>query len=125
MEYLRDEQNLIVEEAPKEISDEGKADSEIEEQIRSSDSAVKLDTPEAWCDHHQSGETNEINNSTLDWLKFTGRNFLTVCIYQLNSIDFIFRDEGFASPCCAVCDTLHCHRRKAFLCLKIRLDMFI
>ena len=117
MEYLRDDQNLKgAEEAPKEISKEAKADSEIEEQIKSCDSAaVKLDTPEAWCDHHQKGETNETNNSTLDWLKFTGRNFLTVCNYHLNFIDFIFRDEGFASPCCAFCDTLHCYRRKALL----------
>ena len=84
MEYLRDDQNLKgAEEAPREIS--AKADSEIEEQIRSCDSAaVKLDTPEAWCDNHQKGETNETKNSTLDWLKFTGRNFLTVCNYQLN-----------------------------------------
>ena len=117
MEYLRDEQNLKgAEGAPKETSKEARADSEIEEQIRSCDSAaVKLDTPEAWCDHLQQGGTNETNNSTLDWLKFTGRNFLTVCIYQLNSIDFIFRDEGFASPCYAFCDTLLCHRRKALL----------
>ena len=79
MEYLRDEQNLIVEEAPKEISDEGKADSEIEEQIRSSDSAVKLDTPEAWCNHHEKGNDNETCNPMLGWLKFTGRNFLTQC----------------------------------------------
>ena len=117
MEYLRDDQNLRgAGEAPKEISDEAKADSEIEEPIRSCHSAaVKLDTPEAWCDHHQKGETNETNNSTLGWLQFTGRNFLTVCNYQLNFIDFIFRDEGFASPCCVFCDTLHCHRRKALL----------
>ena len=75
MEYLRDEQNLIVEEAPKEISDEGKADSEIEEQIRSSDSAVKLDTPEAWC-NHEKGNDNETCNPMLGCLKFTGKSFL-------------------------------------------------
>ena len=85
MEYLRDEQNLKgTEDAPNEISEEAKADSGIEEQIRSCNSApVQLDTPEAWCDHHQQGETNETNNSMLDWLKFTGRNFLIVCNYQL------------------------------------------
>ena len=86
MEYLRDDQNLKeAVETPKEISEEAKADSGIEEQIRSCNSAsVQLDTPEAWCDHHQKWETNETNNSTLGWLKFTGRNFLTVCNYQLN-----------------------------------------
>ena len=117
MEHLRVDQNLIaVEEEPKDISEKAKADSEIEEQIRSCDSAaVKLSTPEAWFDHHQKGETNETKNSTLNWLKFTGRNFLIVYNYQLNFIDFIFRDEGFASPCCAFCDTLHCYRRKALL----------
>ena len=77
MEYLRVDQNLIgVEEAPKEISDEAKADSEIEEQIRSCDSAVKLDTPEAWCDHHEKGNDNETCNPMLGCLKFTGKSFL-------------------------------------------------
>ena len=86
MEYLRDDQNFTgVEDAPKEISEEAKADYGIKEQIRSCISAsVQLDTPEAWCDHHQKWETNETNNSTLGWLRFTGRNFLTVCNYQLN-----------------------------------------
>ena len=78
MEYLRDDQNMIgAEDAPKEISDEAKADSEIEEQIRSCDSAVKLDTPEAWSHHHEKGNDNETCNPMLGWLKFTGRNFLT------------------------------------------------
>ena len=79
MEYLRVDQILKeAVETPKEISEEANADFQIEEQIRSCDStAVKLDTPEAWCDHHQKGETNETNNSTLCWLKFIGRNFLT------------------------------------------------
>ena len=80
MEYLRVDQNLIgVEEAPKEISDEAKADSEIGEQIRCCDSAaVKLDTPEAWRDHHKKGNDNETCNPMIGWLEFTGRNFLTV-----------------------------------------------
>ena len=72
------DQNLIgVEEAPKERSDEAKADSEIEEQIRSCDSAVKLDAPEAWSDHDEKGNDNETCNPMLGWLEFTGKNFLT------------------------------------------------
>ena len=75
MEYLRVDQNLI--EAPKEISEEAKADSEIEEQIISCDSAaVKLDTPEAWSDHHEKGNDNETCNPMLGCLKFTGKSFL-------------------------------------------------
>ena len=79
MEHLRVDQNLIaVEEAPKDISEEAKADSEIEEQIRSCDSAaVKLGTPEAWSDRHEKENHNETCNPMLGWLKFTGRNFLT------------------------------------------------
>ena len=78
MEYLRADQNLIgVEEAPKDISEEAKADSELGEQVRSCDSAVKLDTPEAWSDHHEKGNHNETCHPMLGWLKFTGRNFVT------------------------------------------------
>ena len=79
MEYLRVDRNLKgAEGAPKETSKEARADSEIEEQIRSCDSAaVKLDTPEAWSHHHEKGNDNETCNPLLGWLKFTGRNFLT------------------------------------------------
>ena len=77
MEYLRDEQNLKgAEGAPKETSKEARAVSEIEEQIRSCDPAVKLDTPEAWSDHHEKGNDNETCDPIIGWLKFTGKSFL-------------------------------------------------
>ena len=109
MEYLRDDRNFTgLEEAPKEISEKATADAESDKEITSFDSAkVKVDTPEVWGDYQRKIGEAETHTSMLVWLKFTGRKFLAVNEMNLNC--FIFREEGFATPCSAFCGTIQCH----------------
>ena len=99
MEFLRDESIDEAESQTKETwKDVSIIDSGGKKGSNPGDSAVELDKPEAWSDHHQEGTRKRTMGSWLNWLKVVGRS--RECIrYQRGSFNFIFFQRR---RCCLV-----------------------
>ena len=97
MEYHRDEDTDEGVESPIETKENISTSSEDQKESLPGDSAIKLETVEAWPENQKNEVKKRSSQRLLDWLRVTGRQ--TNRIIQTFTTNNVSREKGLAFDC--------------------------
>ena len=96
MEYRREE-DVEGDESPNETEENTSASSEDQKESLPGDSAIKLETVEAWPENQKNEVKKRSSQRLVDWLRVTGRQ--TNRIIQTFTMNNVSREKDLAFDC--------------------------